>query len=62
MWWALNFIFGIIIFGFLVDWWYKRKGMVVDPEENAKHVSDSERVYIESHMHKVKNDFDKGPF
>ncbi|MEH7110160.1 hypothetical protein [Bacillus sp. JJ1764] len=53
----LVIIGGLFVFGYIVDWVYKRKGIRdFDPEENAKHVSDSERVYMESFMHNVRND------
>ena len=53
----LIIIGGLLIFGALVDWLYKRKGITyTDPKENEKHISQSERIYIESHMHNLKND------
>ena len=56
MWW-LTGIGGLLLLGFLVDWWYKRKGINdFNPEENVKHVSESERIYMESHMHNIRND------
>lgn len=54
MWWLIG-IGGLLSFGFLVDFWYKKKGIVLNPEENAKHVSESERIYTESYMHNLKN-------
>ncbi|RBP86579.1 hypothetical protein DFO70_12547 [Cytobacillus firmus] len=55
MWWLIG-IGGLLSFGFIVDRWNKRKGINnFDPEENAKHVSNSEKIYMESHMHNVKN-------
>ncbi|MBL4955068.1 hypothetical protein JK635_23195 [Neobacillus sp. YIM B02564] len=52
----LIIIGGLLAFGFLVDWLYKRKGIAyTDPKENEKHVSKSERVYMESHMHNMKD-------
>lgn len=55
MWWLI-IIGGLLAFGFLVDWWYKRKGIHdINPEENAKHVSDSERIYMESYLHNIKD-------
>jgi hypothetical protein len=64
MWWLLIFMAVLLGFGFFVDWIYKRKGInVTDPEENSKHVSESERIYIESHMHNLKNNHqDNGGF
>lgn len=63
MWWLIG-IGGFLFFGYLVDWRYKRKGIKdFSPEESAKHVSNSERVYIESHMHNSKNNHqDNGGF
>lgn len=56
MWWLIG-IGGMLAFGFLVDWWYKRNGIrFVDPKENEKHVSDSEKIYMESYLHNIKND------
>ena len=56
MWWLIG-IGGLLSFGFLVDWWYKRKGINdLTPEENAKNVSKSERIYMESHLHNTRND------
>ena len=55
MYWLIGI--GVLLgFGALVDWWYKRHGINhVEPEENAKHVSDSERIYMESYMHNMRN-------
>jgi hypothetical protein len=62
MWWLIG-IGGLLFFGFLVDWAYKRNGIHnIDPEENAKHVSSSERVYMESHFHNMRNDHRNGGF
>ncbi|GHH96912.1 hypothetical protein [Neobacillus kokaensis] len=56
MWWLMG-IGGLLGLGFIVDLIYKKKGInQIDPEENAKHVSESERVYMESTMHNIKND------
>lgn len=57
MWWLLVGAGVLLSFGFLVDWWNKKNGITdFDPEENAKHVSDSERAYVESYMHNMKHD------
>lgn len=63
MWWLIV-IGAFLLFGFLTDWWYKRKGIHdLDPEENSKHVSESERIYVESYMHNIRNDHhDTGGF
>jgi hypothetical protein len=62
MWWLIGIV-GLLGFGFLVDLVYKRKGIHdVNPEENAKHVSQSERIYMESYMHNMRNDHSNGPF
>jgi hypothetical protein len=62
--WLIIGIAVFIGFGFLVDWIYKRKGInAIDPEENSKRISESERIYIESHMHNLKNNHqDNGGF
>ncbi|OEH93807.1 hypothetical protein BFG57_11365 [Bacillus solimangrovi] len=51
---------GILLsIGLLVDWLYTRIGIDdVDPNENARNVSVSERVYIESHMHNIRQNHD----
>ncbi len=47
--------------GMFVDWWHKKHGIDdFDPGENEKHASDSERAYIESYMHNMKNDHHNG--
>ncbi|NHM32685.1 hypothetical protein [Neobacillus terrae] len=61
MGWIL-IIGGLLAFGFIVDWFYKSKGIDhLDPSENEKHVSESERVYIGSHLHNIRNDHTNGP-
>ncbi|MGN7399252.1 hypothetical protein ACTHO0_05300 [Cytobacillus praedii] len=63
MWFLAILCVSLLGIGFLVDWWNKRHGIRnFDPEENARHVSESERAYIESHMHNIKNDHNNGPF
>jgi hypothetical protein len=55
MWWLVG-IGALVLFGVIVDWWYKRKGISdFNPEENAKNVSASERIYMESHMQNMRN-------
>ncbi|MFO1442304.1 hypothetical protein KDN24_03505 [Bacillus sp. Bva_UNVM-123] len=62
MWFLLILIIGLLGFGFLVDWWNKKNGLNhYDPEENVKHVSESERAYIESYMHNLRNNHTNGP-
>ncbi|SFB07174.1 MULTISPECIES: hypothetical protein [unclassified Bacillus (in: firmicutes)] len=59
--WFLLFIVAILGFGFMVDFMYKQIGIEhVDPRENEKHVSESERIYFESHMHNSKSYHDHG--
>lgn len=62
--WLIIGIAVFIGFGILVDWIYRRLGInAIDPEENSKIVSESERIYIESHMHNLKNNHqDNGGF
>jgi hypothetical protein len=57
----LGFCAVLLGVGMCVDWWHKRHGIDdFDPEENAKRVSESERAYMESHMHNMKNDHHNG--
>ncbi|KAF0819138.1 secreted subtilisin-like protease [Bacillus sp. ZZV12-4809] len=47
--------------GMFVDWWHKKHGIDdFNPEENEKHVSESERANMESNMHNMKNDHHNG--
>ena len=63
MWFLLIFCLALLGLGVLVDWWNKKHGLHdFDPEVNEKHVSESERAYIESYMHNLKNDHTDGPF
>ncbi|MFE8697780.1 hypothetical protein ACFYKT_15680 [Cytobacillus sp. FJAT-53684] len=63
MWFLIILCVSMLAFGFVVDWWYKKHGIKnVDPEENAKHVSASERAYIESHMDNIKDDLNNDQF
>lgn len=48
----------LIAIGFLVDWYYKKHGIIVDPSENEKHVSQSERTNVENMMREIKNQND----
>lgn len=61
MWWLLVFMAVMIGIGLLVDWWHKKHGITdFNPEENAKYISESERVYVESYMDSLKNGNDNG--
>jgi hypothetical protein len=61
--WLLIMMAGLLVFGFLVDLWYKRREITnLNPEENAKHVSEYDRAYLEAHMSNLKDDFNNGPF
>ncbi|MBY0123383.1 hypothetical protein [Bacillus sp. S/N-304-OC-R1] len=63
MWYLLIFCLSLLGFGVLMDWRNKKNGLKgFDPEENHKHVSESERAYVESYMHNLKNDHNNGPF
>lgn len=54
---------GLLGFGMLVDVIYRRKGIQhTDPEHNEQHVSSSERVYIESHLHNSRPENQNGNF
>jgi len=62
MWFLLIICVGLIGLGVFIDWRNKRNGLEhSDPEENQKHVSESERAYVESYMHNMKNDHNNGP-
>lgn len=57
MWYLLILCLSLLEIGVLVDWWNKKNGLThFDPEENEKHVSESERAYVESYMHNQRND------
>lgn len=59
--WILILCAALLGIGFLVDWAAKRKGLTnYDPEENAKHVSPSERAYAESYMDQIKDNNNGG--
>lgn len=61
--WLFIFCISMLGVGLFVDWWNKKHGLEdFDPEENNKHVSESERVYMESYMHNQRNDHDNGLF
>ena len=59
--WFLIFCATLLGLGFVVDWWNNKHGIRgFDPEENAKHVSESERAYMESYLHNTRNDHNNG--
>ncbi|WP_442598803.1 hypothetical protein [Neobacillus sp. D3-1R] len=64
MWWLIVFMAILIGFGLLVDWWHKKHGITnFNPDENAKNISTSERIYAETYLNNIKNGNDNGgPF
>ncbi|AIE58971.1 hypothetical protein [Bacillus methanolicus] len=44
----------LILFGFIIDKLYKRKGITTDPKENERNISSSERIYTETMLNQVK--------
>ncbi|HYK74657.1 MAG TPA: hypothetical protein VEV44_16300 [Pseudoneobacillus sp.] len=61
MWWLVVFIVVMIGIGLLVDWWHKKHGITdFNPSQNAKHVSESERIYAETYLDTIKNGNDTG--
>ncbi|KAB2333124.1 hypothetical protein F7731_16430 [Cytobacillus depressus] len=62
MWFLIILCVSLLGIGVLIDWWNKKNGKGFDQEENQKHVSESERAYVESYMHNAKNDHSDGPF
>jgi hypothetical protein len=48
----------LIFFGLVVDWYYKRHGITLDPSENEKHISPTERTNVENMMREIKNQND----
>ncbi|RDU35868.1 hypothetical protein DRW41_16680 [Neobacillus piezotolerans] len=44
-------------FGFIVDYFYKKKGITdLEPERNAANVNGMERAYVESHMNHIRDE------
>jgi hypothetical protein len=61
--WFLLVVGSLLLFGFLVDLWYKKQGITdLNPEENAKHVSGYERAVTEAYMSNMKDDYNNGSF
>lgn len=62
VWIFLVFCAGLLGLGFFIDWLAKRKGLDhYSPEENERHVSESERIYTERYMNQMRNNNDQGP-
>lgn len=61
MWYLLIFCIALLGIGVFIDWRAKKNGLTnYDPEENAKHVSPSERAYAESYMNQMKDEHNNG--
>ncbi|WP_316569017.1 hypothetical protein [Neobacillus sp. YIM B06451] len=53
------FIFAavLLVFGFIVDYLYKKKGITdLDPERNTRNINGMERAYVESHMNHIRDE------
>ncbi|MBM7702803.1 hypothetical protein [Metabacillus iocasae] len=60
MWIVL--IGGLLGLGFVIDLVAKKRKINLDPEEGIKHTSESERVYVETHLHNTRQGNDtNGP-
>ncbi|GCD84066.1 hypothetical protein PTHTG4_31310 [Parageobacillus thermoglucosidasius] len=51
-------IVGLLLMGGVMDFIAKKRNINIDPEEGAKNVSDSERIYVETYMHGAKQNHD----
>ena len=61
--WFLMLCAGLLLFGFLVDVWYKRHGITdLNPEENAKHVSGYDKAVSEAYLSNSRDDYNNGSF
>ncbi|WP_243292289.1 hypothetical protein [Bacillus sp. FJAT-47783] len=54
----LILIGGLVTLGAVVDITVKKWKLNIDPEEGAKNASESERVYMETYLHEVRNEND----
>lgn len=61
MYWLI-LIGGLLGIGFIVDFVAKKHSINIDPDEGAKNASDSERIYVESYLHNMRNDNNNGGF
>jgi hypothetical protein len=55
-------IVGLLLVGGVMDFIARKRNIKIDPEEGAKNVSDSERIYVETYMHSTKQNHDNIPF
>lgn len=56
--WSIAIFAAVLLgFGFLVDRFYKKRGITdFDPERNSANVNEMERVYVESHMNHIRDE------
>jgi hypothetical protein len=52
----LLLIGGFLLFGLVIDLIVKKRKIEINPEEGAKNASESERVYVESTLHNIRQD------
>jgi hypothetical protein len=55
-------IVGLLLLGGIMDFIAKKRNLKIAPEEGAKNVSDSERIYIETYMHSTQQNQGNLPF
>jgi len=55
-------IVGLLLVGGVMDFIARKRNIKIDPEEGAKNVSDSERIYIETYMHSTHQNQGNIPF
>ncbi len=53
---------GLLLLGGIMDFIVKKRNLKIDPKEGAKNVSDSERIYVETYMHNIRQNHDNNPF
>ena len=51
----LGIIVGFLLIGLIGDYIVKKRNINIDPDEGIKHVSDSEAIYVETHLDTIKN-------
>ena len=55
-------IVGLLLVGGVMDFIARKRNIKIDPEEGAKNVSDSERIYVETYMHSTQQNQGNLPF